>query len=120
MITILIAAGASLAYAAGWRQAARYWYRKLRPYTEPLSCNSGYSFHEHSEYCYQREHSVIESAREAAIWAGLIALIWPLALILAGLARLTWRAVASGDRPRPEELQAKIARLERELREPKP
>lgn len=108
LVVSLIAAyaGAALAFAR-WR------YRHTRPYTEPLSCwfpNDRYGVHNHTSSCYW-QYGVIDSAGEAAFFAVLLGLIWPLALASFGVAWL----VAGADRPLPEEVAARTKRLEREL-----
>lgn len=110
---VAIAIVSVLAYLTGWEYTARWWFRKIRPYSEPLGCQGDYSWHEHSKYCYTREDSVITTNSEAAGWAALTGLAWPLVII----GTLVTGHIIRSDRPLREEMQAKIARLERELNE---
>lgn len=110
-MTALVTLAAVLAYAAGIMLAARWRYRAIRPYTEPLSCASP-SLHSnggHWKTCYRR-YDIIDSTAEAVISALQTGLIWPFIAPALGVRRL----VTSGARTLPEELRAQIERLEAE------
>lgn len=110
---MFLVAACFAAYAATALAFARWRYRHTRPYTEPLSCwfpNDRYGVHNHTSSCYW-QHGVIDSPGEAAFFAVLLGLVWPLTLLGLGIVRL----VTSGGRPLPEEVAARTKRLEREL-----
>src|SRR2546429_526029 len=117
-MSALIAAVASLAYlAAGWF-CARWWYQCKRPVTEPLSCTTPLSCSaayngKHYRSCYSRPGSLIGSAAEAAAYAVLAGLTWPVVLLALVLASAAVRALGRDGRPLPEEIAAKTERLER-------
>jgi hypothetical protein len=109
-ITLVIIASV-LAYLACWLAAARWQYRIIRPYTEPLSC-SRYHNGAHNHECYRRPGWHTDSPGEAAIWAALTGLLGPLMLIAMTLGKLI-----RDDRLLPEEIAAGTARMEKELRD---
>lgn len=112
MITALIILGSSLTYTTGWLITARAWFRRLRPFTEPVDCALiGNRFHEHNAMCY----GTVTTRNEAAGWAGGLALAWPVVLPVTLLVLLAGRAIMAGDRPLRGEMEAKISRLEKEL-----
>lgn len=111
-MSAVIAAVASLAYAACWLAAARWWYGRIRPWSEPLACSYPGLCRwrgAHGASCYRR-WGMVDGRGEAAFWALLFGVTGPLAavVILAG------RVIMASPRPLPEELEARTARLERE------
>lgn len=98
-------------YAAMILVTARWRYRVIRPYTEPLGCTTKPSCREKHRYpsCYRR-YGQVDTTGEAVFIALLAGLIWPF-IVPALLLRLL---VTAGHRDLPEEVQAQIRRLEAE------
>ncbi len=113
-MTLIIALCATLGYLAAVVATGRIWYGHIRPWSEPLACASSYhgEVNRHNSDCYRR-YGYVNTELEAAGYAFAVGLTGPLGLIAFGC-----MALISG-RPRrlPEEVQAKIGRLERENRE---
>lgn len=112
-MTGLIVAASIVAYLALTLTAARIRYNALRPWTEPLNCKTTYSCSpgRHHRSCYRRGYSLIDTSGEAAMYALLQGLAW---WALLPLALASW-FIRRGHRPLLEEVQARNARLEREL-----
>lgn len=116
LVTALAAAACTTAWLFCWALAARYWYRRIRPWTEPLSCTSpacqfnGY----HQPRCYIRWQNVGDNGT-ALGFAVMLAMPGPLMLAAVGLGRVIRWVVMSGDRELAAEVAAKNERLEREL-----
>jgi hypothetical protein len=113
MMGWLIAVPAILTYLTGTVALARWRFRQTRPFTEPLACE--WSHHrkpeDHISLCYHRNsRTLIDSNGEAATFAVLVGLAWPLAWLPLAIMRL----IMSGAPPTPEEVTAKIRRQERE------
>lgn len=114
MMTALIVIASSLAYLAGWLLTARSRYARTRLLSEPLNCQwpALHSNGTHDSMCRrQSPESLTDSDAEAAAIAMMLGLIWP----LIGPAMLLMWAVQSGHRATLVELEARNARLEREL-----
>jgi hypothetical protein len=111
-VTALVAVACTCAYLAIALVTARWRYRAIRPYTEPLACETR-SLHGgtygHREWCYRR-YGMIDTTGEAVAFALLLGLVWP----FIAPAMAVRRFVISGDRVLPGELQAQIKRLEAE------
>jgi hypothetical protein len=114
-MTVAIAIASVLIYLTGWEYTAKWRFRAMRPFTEPLSCLSeDNSWHKHSEYCYSKG-AIVTTKQDAALWAALQGLIWP----LFGLAWLVIVHIQKGEsKPTPAETRAAIERIERELKNP--
>lgn len=111
-MTALIVIGSIVAYLGAAVFAARRRYAAMRPYTEPLNCECAYpgTFSSHSQRCYRRS-GMIDTTGEAATFALLQGLFWWLVIP----AFLAIGLVQRGQRQLPEEVEAKNARLERDL-----
>lgn len=107
----IIAITVPLAYITVMLLTARWRYRVMRPYTEPLGCKTPSLCRStwHTSSCYRR-WGLVDSAGEAAGFALLTGLVWP----LIGPALVVRHLVTAGDRPLPAETEAKIKRLEAE------
>jgi hypothetical protein len=109
-MTAIIAAAAVLGYITPALFAARWWFRAICPYTEPVACTRPrLCAGDHLAQCYRRPGHSVDSRAEAMIFALLTGMVWPLILPARGAARF----VMSGGQP-PEELAAEIKRLEHE------
>jgi len=101
-----------LGYLAMILLTARGTYRKIRPWTEPLSCKE-VEYHRvngtHMPRCYRRVEDV-DTETEAIALSSLSGLMWPF-IVPAVLAA---RFIKGGARPLPEELRAQLERLEAE------
>jgi hypothetical protein len=104
---------------------ARHQYQRLRPLTVPASCdylhdgNLTSRHHVHQAWCYrqpEREGWMIDSNREAAGYALVLSLAWPVVVLILGATRVVMGGKA---RPHPLEVRGRIAELERELGLPK-
>ena len=65
MIAVIVVASVA-AYLAGLILTARWWYARVRPYSEPLACS--YSHRpgiRHSDFCYQRPAKLTSTPQEA-------------------------------------------------------
>jgi hypothetical protein len=107
------------AYLAGLILTARWWYARVRPYSEPLSCK--FSHHResgHNCYCYQRPGKITSTPREALCYALMLGAVWfaavPVLAAAAAVMGLGGALVASSARELPEEIAAKVKRLEEE------
>ena len=107
------------AYLAGLIFTARWWYARIRPYSEPLSCT--YSHHResgHEDFCYQRPGRITSTPREALGYALMLGAVWFFAMPVLGaraaVMGIGGALVASGVRETPEEIAAKVKRLEAE------
>jgi len=116
-MTALIVAAAITVYAATWLLSARYWYGRIRPWSEPLSCDSpvwcaeiGY----HHDRCYRR-WGMVDTVGEAVAGAAAFGMLGPLALAGVAAAAIGRKAITAAARPLPAEVAAKTARIEREL-----
>lgn len=108
VVALTILAG----WLAGWLPASRMAYQRMRPWTEPLSCDTPHTCatgHRHSS-CYRR-YGLIDTNAEAAAFAILQGLIWPLVLPWLLLCKIA----AGGAKELPAERDARIERMEREL-----
>jgi hypothetical protein len=114
-MTALIVIASVGAYLAAMMLTARAWYARIRLLSEPLACTwerSLYLSHKHDSRCYrQSSTSLIGSNTEAATYGLLVGLIWP----AFGPWMLAVHLVQSGQKSTLAELEAKNARLEREL-----
>lgn len=109
-MTALTAVACTFAYFAMVLVTARWRYRAIRPYTEPLACATPFSCSgRHYDFCYRR-WGMVDTAGEAVAFALLLGLVWP----FIAPATAVRRFVMSGDRVLPGELQAQIKRLEAE------
>lgn len=110
-MTALVGLACTFAYLAMALVAARWRYRAIRPYTEPLGCENPSLCQGtwHSSSCYRRS-GMIDTTGEAVFVALLTGLAWPFIVPAMGVRRF----VTSGDRVLPGELQAQIRRLEAE------
>ena len=104
-----------LCYLASMVMVARAWYQHVRPYTEPLSCHGHVDVyvrgrHVHSVECYRRPGSMIDGKAEAMAYALLMGLSGPAGLLVMGLTKFI------KGKPLPEEIDAKLKRLEVEDR----
>jgi len=118
-MTAAIIVACVAAYLVGLIFTARWWYARIRPYTEPLSC--GYSHHReggHNQYCYQRPGKLTSTPREALGYALMLGAVWIFTLPVIGSAAAVMGLgrilVASSARETPEEIAAKVKRLEAE------
>ena len=119
-MTAAIAVVSVAAYLAGLILTARWWYARIRPYSEPLSCghyaHCGEGVHEH--WCYQRPGRITSTPREALGYALMLGAVWFIAMPILGAYAAVMGAgeviVASGVRETPEEVAAKVKRLEEE------
>jgi hypothetical protein len=107
------------AYLAGLILTARWWYGRIRPYTEPLSCKfSHHGESGHNKYCYQRPGKITATSREALGYALLMGAAWFATVSCVAVAAAIMAAgrvlVANSARDTPEEIAAKTARLEAE------
>jgi hypothetical protein len=113
MITALVTLASILAYLGCWTFAARWWYQKIRPWKEPLACDSP-SWHQsdgHKPWCYQR-YGEVSTTGEALFLASMFGLLGPLAFIGLAGGKLLRYSVTAGVPDTREELAAKIKRLE--------
>jgi hypothetical protein len=94
-------------YAVGWLTVARWWFQRVRPWTEPLACSGHLGAHSH--WCYRRWGS-IDSNGEAAFAAWLVGFAW---WFLPVFFAVYW-VIRAGAKPDRREVEAKTARLERE------
>lgn len=107
---------------------ARNLYRRGRPYTAPVSHNSGHCHGDpHKSECYARHPdwsafrkkgpSPVNSKEFTAVLALGLGLLWPLTGLVEGAARLgqglCW-LVTAGHPALPEEREYEIARMEKE------
>ena len=99
---------------------ARWWYARVRPYTEPLACGNYAHCREgkHERLCYQRPGKITSTSREALSYAFMLGAVWWAALpvigayaALMGIGRVL---IASRAPEIPEEIAAKTQRLEAE------
>ena len=118
-MTAAIVAVSVAAYLVGLILTARWWYARIRPYTEPLSCK--YSHHResgHSSMCYQRPGKLTSTSREALGYAFMLGAVWFIALLAFGAAAAVMGIgrvlIVSRVREMPEEIAAKVKRLETE------
>jgi hypothetical protein len=118
-MTAAIVAVSVAAYLAGVILTARWWYARIRPYTEPLSCQ--WSHHResgHSSICYQRPGKLTGTSQEALGYALMLGTVWPFALPVFGVYAAVMGAggalITSRVRETPEEIAAKVKRLEAE------
>jgi hypothetical protein len=112
-VSALIPLACVAAYTALTLAAARWRFRAIRPYTEPLSCTTPLSCRDgdHYDSCYRRRRgSMISTTGEGVVFALLTGLAWPLILPAMAVSRI----VSAGPRVLPEELAAQIKRLEAE------
>jgi hypothetical protein len=110
IVTALIVVGSVLGYLALTLFTARWRYRAIRPYTEPLACTTrSLCGAQHFYSCYRR-WGMVETKGEAVLFALLTGIVWPFILP----AMLVARVVVAGGRQLPEELAAEIKRLEAE------
>lgn len=111
MIALIIIASV-IVYLVSYVIVAGAWYRELRPYTEPLSCDyTSYSHHTHIDHCYRRPGHWVDSNAEAMWYAMCVGLTGPLGILLMVLAHF----IKKTDRETIEELRARTKRLEKEL-----
>jgi hypothetical protein len=111
-VSALIPLACVTAYTALTLAAARWRFRAIRPYTEPLSCSTPLACRDrprHHDSCYRRR-GMIDTRAEAVAFALLTGLAWPLILPAMAVSRI----VSAGPRVLPEELAAQIKRLEAE------
>jgi hypothetical protein len=110
-MTALIPLACVLAYLALTLVAARWRYRAIRPYAEPLACETSslHSTQGHGAWCYRR-YGNIDTTGEAVSFALLTGLVWPFILPAIAVAHV----VKAGAKQLPEELAAEIKRLEAE------
>ena len=118
-MTAAIVVASVVAYLAGLVLTARWWFARVRPYAEPLSCS--YIHHResgHSRMCYQRPGKITSTPREALGYALMLGAVWFIAMPILGAYAAVMGAgeviVASGVRETPEEVAAKVKRLEEE------
>lgn len=110
-MTALIPLASVIAYLALTLLAARWRYQAIRPYTEPVRCETPGVHRERGEHldsCYRRYGYV--DGGEAVFFALLTGLAWPFILPAIAVAHF----VKAGARQLPEELAAEIKRLEAE------
>jgi membrane-associated phospholipid phosphatase len=107
----LLGAGIPLVWLVCWAVDARWFYRRYRPFTEPVNCLHWIACRtgKHDEQCYRRhdDGTGLDHA-EAVMFAAVFGLLGPLAVLIP----LLFWAVTGGDHQTLEEAQAKIARLE--------
>lgn len=113
-MSALIAVASVLAYLAMGVLAGRLVWGRYRPNVEPVHCKDwvGCRQGDHDQACYRWSPDSYVDRGEAAALAVGACLLWPLLLVPAPFAWLIMRK----PRLRREELEAKITRLERELR----
>jgi hypothetical protein len=112
----LIVTASVIFYLSCWVTAARWKYRRIRPWTEPLNCTSP-AFHEHAGHlvsCYSR-YGDGTTESYAIGCASVFGLLGPLAFAAMLAGQLIRTAVTSGTSKTREELEAKVKRLENEL-----
>jgi hypothetical protein len=111
MLTVLIPIASVLGYFALTLVAARWRYRAIRPYTEPVRCEYPARHRQRSDHddaCYRRYGYV--DGGEAVVFALLTGIVWPFILPAIAVAHV----VKAGAKQLPEELAAEIKRLEAE------
>jgi hypothetical protein len=115
VIALLIAAPSVVIFAVGFVLMGRATYARKRPFTEPLACERPAAcFHTHYSGCYRRPGTLVDSDSEAVWTALLYGVGWPAVLTACAVAALG-RLVLSSRKPLPGEVDARNARLEREL-----
>jgi hypothetical protein len=116
-VTASITAACAVAYFTCWAWGARWWYRRIRPWTEPIACESP-KLHTtpslHFPCCYFRWWQVGNNGT-AMGFAVMLGMLGPLALVGVCAGQAVRWIVASGDRELAAEVAAKNERLEREL-----
>ena len=114
-MTAVIVVASVAVYLAGLILTARWWYAHIRPWTEPLACRkyTGCRQGEHDKACYRR-YGMVDTTMTAVSAAWGVGLIWCLFLIGAAVMGAGRVVVASGVRETPEEMAAKVTRLEEE------
>jgi hypothetical protein len=111
-MTPLIPFACASAYIAVALLAARFRYRRIRPWTEPVACETPIDCERHGKHIYDcyRRYSDIDTTYDAVCLALLSGLFWP----YAALAKIVRRIITGGDRQLPEETVLKTRRQEAE------
>jgi len=113
-MSALIAWSCVAAYLTIGLLSARRWFGSIRPYREPIKCHYDYRGHEHIGSCYERIDTI--DTQGIAVFVAICGgLFWPVTwlCVLSGPPLRRWFAKASPDLP--EEVEAKISRMEKEM-----